>query len=208
MLSKRKAVASVVVFFVSLCFLGGCMNVRSSESLKEDNVSKGQFTNKSIAVLPVKEQMSLSTDSLLSLKVAVNDNINKEIKKKLPESKIIDTETSVNALNQSGQLNLLDNLFKIYESTGVVDKKTIDTLCSILHSEYIVFSRLKAEKMAVGFVGKGFGASLEVMIVGNANKDVVWGSSSEFKRGGMLGFGKTENKAAAEELVKLAFEKF
>jgi hypothetical protein len=92
--------------------------------------------------------------------------------------------------------------------TGVVDKKTIDSLCSILHSEYIVFPRLKAEKMAVGFVGKGFGASLEVMIVGNAKKEVVWGSSSEFKRGGMLGFGKTENKAAAEELVKLAFEKF
>ncbi|WP_420265538.1 hypothetical protein [Candidatus Magnetominusculus dajiuhuensis] len=159
-------------------------------------------------MLPVKEQTSLSTDSLLSLKVAVNDNLDRAIKEKLPTSKIIDTKTSVSALNQSGQLNLLDNLFKIYDSTGVVDKKTIDSLCSLLHSEYIVFSRLKAEKMAVAIVGKGFGASLEVVIVGNANREVVWGSSSEFKRGGVLGAGTTQNKAAAEELVRLAFLKF
>ena len=32
--------------------------------------------------------------------------------------------------------------------------------------------------------------------------------SGEFKRGGVFGFGSTENKQAAEELVNLAFEKF
>lgn len=53
--------------------------------------------------------------------------------------------------------------------------------------------------MAVGFVGKGFGASLEVVIIDKAKKEIVWGGSGEFKRGGVFGFGSTENNQAAEE---------
>ena len=61
--------------------------------------------------------------------------------------------------------------------------------------------------MSVGFIGKGFGASLEVMIVSRASSSVIWGGSGEFKRGGMLGFGSTDNKAAADQLVALTFSK-
>ena len=66
----------------------------------------------------------------------------------------------------------------------------VSALCSCLGADYIVFSRLKAEKMAVGFIGKGFGASLEVMLVSRGNSEVVWGGSGEFKRGGMLGLAR------------------
>lgn len=206
--TRRAVGTAVALCFVLLIFCGGCMNVRGSESTADTVVPKEQFSGKSVAALPVKDQASLSTDSLMSLKVAINEKLDNKLKEKLPASKIIVTKTSVDILNDKGKLSLLDEIIKTYESTGVFDKKTIDALCGILKSDYIVFSRLKAEKMSVSILGKGFGASLEVMIVGRAQKKVVWGGSGEFKRGGILGAGTTQNKQAAEELVNLAFHKF
>ncbi len=206
---KFKAIAVHFVFiFLISAFLSSCMNVRGSESIYDTPAPKENFAGKTIAVLPVKEQASLSTDSLLSLKVAINEKLDDKIKEKLSNSKIINSKTSVNILNDSGRLEVLDDLVKVYENTGVFDKKTLDSLFSLLKSDYIVFSRLKAEKMAIAIVGKGFGASLDVIIIDKNQKDIVWGGTGEFKRGGMLGFGTTQNKEAAEELIRLAFAKF
>lgn len=199
---------SCCIFLFLLLTISGCMNVRGSETINDAPVSKAEFSKKTIAVLPVKEQATLSTDSLLSLRVALNDQLDDKIKEKLPESKIIDTKTSVNILNNQNKLGLLDDFIKTYDSTGVFDRRMIDSMCSVLKTDYIVFSRLKAEKMSVGIVGKGFGASLEVAIISKAGHDVVWGGAGEFKRGGIFGAGGTDNKKAAEELIRLAFAKF
>lgn len=204
----KTAVLHFVFILMISAFLSSCMNVRGSESIYDAPASKENFAGKTVAVLPVKEQASLSTDSLLSLKVAINEKLDDKIKEKLSNSKIISSKTSVNILNDSGRLAVLDDLVKVYENTGVFDKKTLESLFSLLKSDYIVFSRLKAEKMAVAIIGKGFGASLDVIIIDKKQKDVVWGGTGEFKRGGMLGFGTTQNKEAADELIQLAFQKF
>ena len=207
---KRMSCTGVsALLMLMICVaVSGCMSVRGSESINDAPVSKAEFSKKTIAVLPVKEQTALTTDSLLSLRVALNDQLDDKIKEKLPDSKIISTKTSVEALNNQNKLGLLDEFMKTYDSTGVFDKRMIDSLCGVLKSEYIVFSRLKAEKMGSGFLGKGFGASLEVTIVSKARHDVVWGGAGEFKRGGIFGAGGTQNKKAAEELIRLAFAKF
>lgn len=205
---KFKTIAVYFVFIPIIAISTSCMNVRSTESIYETMISKDQFMNKTIAVLPVKEQASLSTDSLLSLKVAINEKLDDKIKEKLPNSKIINSKTTVNMLNDAGKLGILDDLIKIYESTGVFDNKMLDSLFSVLKSDYIIFSRLKAEKMAVAIVGKGFGASLDVLIINRKQKDITWGGTGEFKRGGVFGMGTTQNKEAAEELIQLAFQKF
>jgi hypothetical protein len=194
--------------FMLIFSITGCMSVRGTEALNDAPLSKDQFSKKSVAVLPVKAQSSLSTDSLLSLRAALNEKIDDRIKERLPNSKIVDTKSAVNTLNDKGKLGLLDDLIKTYDSTGIFDKRAVDSLCATLNSDYVVFSRLKAEKMAVAIMGKGFGASLEVDIIGRDGKDIVWAGAGEFKRGGILGFGTTDNKKAAEELVDLAFQNF
>ena len=196
------------IFLLALSVVASCMNVRKSETISETQVSKEQFIKKTVAVLPVKAQSSLATDSLLSLRTAINDKLDAKVREKVIGANIIDTKNSINLLNSKGKINVLDEVIKTYDNTGIFDKGLVDSLGSTLKSDYIVFSRLKAEKMAVGIVGKGFGASLEVIIVENAKNEIAWAGSGEFKRGGMLGFGSTENKQAAEELVNLAFEKF
>jgi hypothetical protein len=186
----------------------GCMNVRKTETIGEAQVSKERFLNKTIAVLPVKVQTALTTDSLLSLRLAVNGKLDDKLREKLPSSKVIDTKKTADLLNNKGKLASLDDLIKTYDNTGVFDKKIVDSLMSAFGSDYIIFSRLKAEKMAVGIIGKGFGASLEVVIIDKGKKEIVWGGSGEFKRGGVFGFGSTENNKAADELIRLAFENF
>lgn len=188
--------------------LSSCMTVRGTESMNSQVISKEQFANKKIAIFPVKAQTALSTDSLLSLRTALNEKLDDKMKEKLPNSTVIDTKTTSNILNDSGKLEILDDIVRVYDNTGIFDKKLTSSLFNIVKSDYIVFSRLKAEKMAVAFVGKGFGASLEVVIIGKSQNDVIWGGSGEYKRGGVFGFGTTENKAAAEELIRLAFQNF
>jgi len=198
------------LFLILLCcvVMTACMNVRKTETIGEAQVSKERFNNKTIAVLPVKVQTALTTDSLLSLRLAVNGKLDDKLREKLTSSKVIDTKKTADLLNNKGKLTSLDELIKTYDNTGVFDKRIVDSLMSTLGCDYIIFSRLKAEKMAVGFVGKGFGASLEVVMIDKTKKELVWGGSGEFKRGGVFGFGTTENNKAADELIRLAFENF
>jgi len=199
---------TVLLILISCLVMTGCMNVRKSETLGNEQISKDQFSNKTIAVLPVKVQAALTTDSLLSLRLAVNGKLDDKLREKLPSSKVIDSKKTADILNNKGKLESLDDLIKTYDNTGVFDKRIVDSLMSMFGSDYILFSRLKAEKMSVGFMGKGFGASIEVVIIDKAKKEIVWGGSGEFKRGGVFGFGSTENNKAAEELIRLAFAKF
>ena len=209
-ISKTKGILLInLALLVAVGLLSsGCMNVRGAETINSASVEKEQFRNRKIAVLPVKEQAALSTDSLLSLRTALNEKLGEKVREKLGGAKIIDENSAVTTLNRKGKLGTLDELLKTYDSTGVFDSRLVSSLCNCLGVDYIVVSRLKAEKMSVGFVGKGFGASLEVMLVSHANSSLIWAGSGEFKRGGMLGFGTTNNKAAADQLVNLAFSKF
>ncbi|MFZ3137874.1 MAG: DUF4136 domain-containing protein [Thermodesulfovibrionales bacterium] len=206
---RTKKAGILFVLFTALIFLShSCMNVRKSETIGDMQAPKEKFVKKTIAVLPVKTQTSLATDSLLSLRMAVNDKLDDKIREKINDARIINAKETVNILNDKGKIELLDDIIKTYENTGVFDKRLIETLGHMFNSHYIVFSRLKAEKMAVSIIGKGFGASLEVAIIDNVKNEIVWAGSGEFKRGGIFGFGTTENKQAAEELVRLAFAKF
>ena len=205
---RMRSISALCYALLVLTFMAGCMNVRGSETINSAPVAKEQFAKRTVAVLPVKEQAALTTDSLLSLRVALNENLDNKIKEKLPDSKIMNTKTTVDILNSKGKLGLMDEIMRTYEGTGVFDKRMIESLCDVLKSDYVVFSRLKAEKMAVGFISKGFGASIEVAILRRSQQDIVWGGAGEYKRGGIFGLGTTENKEAAKELIQLAFEKF
>ena len=204
--SRSNIIYLILLISISI-FSFGCMNVRGTESINNASVEKEQFRNKRIAIMPVKEQAALFTDSLLSLRTALNEKLGETLRVKLSGAKVIDVNSTVNTLNTKGKLGTLDDALKTYDSTGVFDHRMVSSLCSSIGADYLVFSRLKAEKMSVGLIGKGFSASLEVMIVSKHNNDVVWGGSGEFKRGGMLGFGSTDNKVAAEQLVNLTFSK-
>ncbi len=208
---KFKAIVVHFVFISIIAVITGCMNVRGTESINVMEVSKEQFLNKKIAILPTKlvqeQSGTYSSDSLISIRVAINEKLDKKIKEMLPNSKIFDAKISGNTLNDKGKLEILDDLVKTYNNTGIFDKRIVDSLCRMLNSDYIVFPWLKAQKMSVGFIGKGFGASLEVLII-NKDGEIVWGGVGEYKRGGIYGFGTTDNKVAAEELIRLAFAKF
>ena len=206
---RTKTTATLFILStVFLLLINSCMNVRRSETIDGMQAPKEKFANKTIAVLPVKAQTSIATDSLLSLRMAINEKLDEKIREKISGAHIIDTKGTVNILNNKGKIELLDDIIKTYENTGVFDKRLIDSLGNMFNSHYIVFSRLKAEKLAISFLGKGFGASLEVVIIDNSKNEIVWAGTGEFKRGGMFGFGTTENKQAAEELIRLAFAKF
>lgn len=169
------AVQAVFLIMISCLVMTGCMNVRKTETLGNEQISKDQFRNKTIAVLPVKVQTALTTDSLLSLRLAVNEKLDKKLRENLSSSKVVDSKKTADILNNKGQLGILDDLIKTYDNTGVLDKRIVGSLMSMFGSDYILFSRLKAEKMSIGFLGKGFGASLEVVIIDKAKKEIVWG---------------------------------
>lgn len=190
------------------CFLTtACMTVKHADTLASTNVDKNQFRGKSLAILPVKAQTALTTDSLLSLRMAINKRLDDGLKQSLPESAIVGTKSCTNTLSNAGKLDSFDEIIRTYENTGVFDRRQINTMGSLLKADYVVFSRLKAEKMAVAVLGKGFGSSLEVMIIDKRSGEVAWGGTSEYKRGGILGAGGTDNDAAAQQLVDLILAK-
>jgi hypothetical protein len=50
--------------------------------------------------------------------------------------------------------------------------------------------------------------TLEVSIVSKQTKEVVWGGSGSYRKGGVMGFGGVDDKYVAEELVKLVFSNY
>ena len=57
---------------LSLMVVTGCLQVTGSESLGPSLQNKESFANKKIAILPVKTQAQLSTDTILPLRNKIN----------------------------------------------------------------------------------------------------------------------------------------
>ncbi len=160
---------------LSLMVVTGCLQVTGSESLGPSLQSKESFANKKIAILPVKTQAQLSTDTILPLRNKINKELYVMFKQKLPSSSyVLDTGNCVNLLNRKGKLDVLDELYLTYEHTGVFDKRQIDKLSSILKANYLVFPNLKAEKMDI-IISKAQGTSLQVLMVNSKTSEIVWG---------------------------------
>ena len=202
-MTSSKALIYVCIFALSLTTLS-CMSVRNAEKISTTSLSKEQFTGRKIAVLPVKPQASIMTDSILSLNRAINDRLAPQLRAKIDTAEIKDSKTSIDVLNENNKIEALDKLFAMYDSTGVFDKKLIASLANTLSSNYIVISRLRSEKQDMSFLAKGLAATLEVMIIDASKNQIVWAGSGEFKRGGIFGFGSTEATRLPEELVTLA----
>lgn len=201
-LSYVSLVASLVAS--SLLMLPGCMTVSDKQTIVQNTDAARTFGGKKIAVLPVKAQTSLAPDSVVALRNELNKRIALTLRGKLPSAHISDISVVADQLNQTGALNTFEQLVATYENTGVIDKRHTATLGRALGSDYLLLSRLKAEKMDI-VISRGLGASLEVMLIGANTGEVAWGGSGEWKRGGIFGAGKTTPDEAAQNLIALAF---
>src|SRR6266702_206204 len=108
----------VLLIMLSLAVLTGCMTTRNGN--KADNVfpSGDSFNKKRVAILPVKSQTSLTTDSHTPLKKALNKKILETVKFKMTNAVIIDSQKSLDLLNDVGKMDLIEKLLAGYESTG------------------------------------------------------------------------------------------
>jgi len=77
-----------------------------------------------------KIQTSLTTDSHTPLKKALNKKILEAVKLKMPNAVVIDSQKSLEVLNDAGKLDLIEKLLAGYESAGAFDKKLIASLCT------------------------------------------------------------------------------
>jgi hypothetical protein len=195
----------VLILSILLAILSNCMTVSDTSSGVPSVNSGIDFNNRKIAVLPIKAQTSLAPDSVMPLRVELNKRLGVALKTKLPNAIISDMPYVIDQLNEKGNLNTLEQLFSTYENTGVLDRKYTITLGRALGSDYLLLSRLKAEKLDVGFISKGMGASLELMLVEADTGKTDWSGSGEWKRGGIFGTGNAPPSEAAENLVSLAF---
>jgi hypothetical protein len=182
-----------------------CMTVSDKQTVVSNTNGSRSFANRKIAVLPVKAQSSLAPDSVTSLRNAVNQKLGSALREKAPTATVIDIPTIVDQLNARNALATFEQLIATYESTGVIDKQKTSALGRALNCEFLLLSRLKAEKMDLSFLGKGTGGSLDVFIVGAQTGEVAWAGSGEWKKGGILGFGGATADEAAKGLVGLAF---
>lgn len=207
---RRTAVAS---FALSL-MLVGCVTSKQSEVVvpvdgaSHKSTSHSQYRNKRVAILPVRTEAALTTDSVNPLRGALNRKIDDEIRRRLNGAKITDVETTAERINQQNKFEMLDRLFATYNSTGILDKRIVGDFSRLFGSDYLVVSRLKVESMDVGFLTKGSAATLDVLLVDARTAKITWGGIGQYKKGGIFGKGGTPPEKTAEELVNLVFEKF
>ena len=204
-----KCTILISVFLLLIAFvIIGCLQVTGSESLGPSLQDKKMFAKKKIAILPVKTQAQLSTDTILPLRNKINKELYVIFKQKLPSSSyVLDTGNCVNLLNRKGKLSVLDDLYLTYEHTGVFDKRKVDKLAAILKANYLVFPSLKAEKMDI-IISKAQGTSLQVLMVNSKTSEIVWGGIGEHKKGGIFGLGGVDSDVVANELTRLALQDF
>ena len=195
-----------IILILSIFLFSGCMTVSDKQTItKETFSSKEIFNNKKIGCLPIKTQTSLSPDSVSGLRNDLNQKIGSSLHNKLASSIVIDVADTSDQMNQRNLLPILEQFFATYENLGVVDKKSVNTIGKTLGYDYLLASRLKAEKLDI-LISKGFGASLEVILIDVGKGDIVWGGSGEWKKGGIFGFGTASANEASASLLKLAFE--
>ena len=79
---------------------------------KEDNVFPAgtSFSKKRVAILPVKSQTSLTTDSQTPLKKALNNKILETVKLRLANAVVIDSQKNIDILSSAGKIDLIDKL--------------------------------------------------------------------------------------------------
>lgn len=181
----------------------GCMTVQQGSAVIK-NANSQQYSGKRIAALPVKTQAGLATDSILPLRQEINKRLGQVTKEKLLNSTVLDVPAVVNELNQGNLLGTYEQVVGTYESTGVMDRKQMQILARGLRADYLLFTRLKAEKMDI-VISKGFGASIDAMLVDANTGEIAWSGTGEWKRGGIYGFGETKLDEAANKLLELTF---
>lgn len=54
-------------------------------------------------------------------------------------------------------------------------------------------------------ISRGFGASIDAMLIDANSGEVTWSGTGEWKRGGIYGFGETKMDEAAMKLLELTF---
>ncbi len=199
------------IFFWSMMMLSvmlisqGCMSVTGSQSvIQVTNASI--FNNKRIAILPAKMQTSLAPDSVMAMRTEVNKRLAPALRAKVPSAIITDIADVVYQLNQTNSLTNFEQLLSSYEATGVMDKRHVMTLGRILSCDFLLVSRLKSEKLDVGFISKGAGASLDVMLIDTGTSEISWAGSGEWKKGGVFGQGGATFSEFAENIITPAFE--
>lgn len=207
--SKESKRYLVGISMLLLLIFVGCMSTRNAERHQTAvPFVKSQFNGKTIAILPVSEaKTSFATESNRGLRLAVSEALDNKATKLIATSKMSKHKMCATTLNDSNKLNLLDELFKTYEVTGSYDNKTIIALCDTLNADYLVVSKLTAGKTDA-ILAKATTLTLDVSIVSKKTKEVVWGGSGTYKKGGVMGFGGVDDKVVAEELVDLAFSSF
>lgn len=200
--------SSMVLLLAVLTFLfSGCMTVSDRQPITPQTfASKDVFNTKKIGCLPVKTQTSLSPDSVAGLRNDLNQRIGSELRSKLASSTVFDVSISADRMNQKNLLPTLEQFFATYDNIGIVDKKSINAIGQAIGCDYLMASRLKAEKLDMWIITKGFGASLEVVLIDVRKGDIIWGGSGEWKKAGILGLGGTSAVEASSSLLKLAFE--
>ena len=194
----------IIILILATAVLTGCMTTRNGN--KSDNIfpSGDRFNNKRVAILPVKSQTSLTTDSQTPLKKALNNKIVQAVKAKLPNTQIIDPQKTLDVLNDAGKIDLIEKMLSAYESTGTFDKKLVANISSSLNSDFLVLTKLKVEKLDLSFIAKSFTGSLEIILLDKRSSEPLWSGIGDFKRMGTYGTGGTETDEAASELVTLA----
>ena len=150
----------------------GCMTVQKGSAVVE-NTNTQQYSGKRIAALPVKTQAGIATDSILPLRQEINKRLGQVAKGRLPNSTVLDVPAVISELNQGNLLAAYEHVVATYENTGVVDRKQIQILARGLRADYLLFTRLKAEKMDL-IITKGFGASIDAMLVDANSGEVTW----------------------------------
>lgn len=195
----------VYLLVLITCFCTtGCITTK--QSLNDNNpFPKDKFNKGVVAVLPVKSQTSLSTESLSPLKNEINKILGVTLKEKLPGITIISSQRSSELLNDSDKLDLIDKLLVGYENSGIYDKKIAGQLTTILNADYLVIPKLKAEKQSM-ILASAFSSSLEVSFVAKSGGSPQWSGLGDMKRGGIFGAGNVSPVDAAQKLVELAFE--
>lgn len=199
-LSKLRAI--LLMFTVLNLF--GCMTTKNGNHVDNAFPPQETFRDKTVAILPVKSQTSLSTDSHTPLKKSLNGKIVAAVKTKLPGVTVITPQSSLDTLNEAGKLEVLKKMLSGYDNTGVFDKKLASAICSALKTDYLLLPKLKIEQMDA-VVAKTFISSLEVFLLGRNSGEPLWNGIGDFKRYGVYGFGGTETEKAAKELVSLTF---
>lgn len=186
-----------------LLILPSCMSTTGAHiAMQPTNISI--FNNKKIAVLPAKMLTSLGPDSVITMRFEVNKRIAPALQVKIPSAIITGVADVVNQLNQTNSLANFEQLISSYETTGVMDKRQVTTLGQALGCDFLLISRLKAERLDFGFISTGTGASLDIMLVNTSTSEIVWAGSGEWKKAGMFGQGDAEFSEFADNIINPA----